>query len=132
MAKKKIFVSYDYDNDRHYKNLLLAWDKNCDFEFSMSDQSADVSIQSFNASTIKRAISAKINSAPRFLCIIGSKTSKSSWVAWEIEKAKELNKTLIAVKISADSNTPRGLLGVGAKWASSFNFDSIKRAIDQS
>jgi hypothetical protein len=27
MAKKKVFISYDYDNDKHYKNLLLAWDK---------------------------------------------------------------------------------------------------------
>ena len=49
MAKKKIFVSYDYDNDRHYKNLLLAWDTNRVFDFGFSDQSADVSIQSTNA-----------------------------------------------------------------------------------
>lgn len=38
--KKKLFVSYD--NDKHYKNLLLAWDGNKLFEFSMHDHSADV------------------------------------------------------------------------------------------
>ena len=92
MAKKKIFVSYDYDNDRTYKNLLLAWDKNSEFDFAMSDQSADVSIESDDAAAIKRAISAKINAATYFLCIIGTKTSKSEWVAWEIEKAKDLSK----------------------------------------
>ena len=25
---KKIFISYDYDNDRDYKNMLVAWSKN--------------------------------------------------------------------------------------------------------
>ena len=43
MAKRKIFISYDYDNDRNYKNMLLAWDKNQEFDFGFSDQSADIS-----------------------------------------------------------------------------------------
>ena len=25
MAKKKVFVSFDYENDKHYKFLLEAW-----------------------------------------------------------------------------------------------------------
>ena len=130
MAKKKIFISYDYDNDKQYKNLLLAWDKNADFDFSFNDQSADVSIESTNAAVIKRAISAKINAATYFLCLVGKKTSKSSWVAWEIDKAKELKKKLVSVKIDATNTTPSGLLGAGASWAMSFTFDAIKKAIE--
>lgn len=130
MAKKKIFVGYDYDNDRHYKNMLLAWDQNGQFDFGFSDQSADASIQSTNAAVIKRAISAKINSATYFLCLVGEKTSKSSWVAWEIGKAKELRKKLVAVKISSRNMTPDGLLGAGASWAMSFTFDAIRDAIE--
>ena len=53
MAKRKVFISYDYVNDRHYKNLLLAWDSNKQFDFSISDYSADVSINSTKASAIK-------------------------------------------------------------------------------
>ena len=94
MAKPKIFISYDYDNDKHYKNLLLAWDQNDEFDFAFSDHSADVSIQSTNADAIKRAISAKINSATHFLCIVGAETCTSGWVTWEIDKAKELKKKL--------------------------------------
>lgn len=67
MAKKKIFISYDYDNDKNYKNLLKAWDANGTFDLSFHDHSADVSIDSKNAAAIKRAISAKINSATYFL-----------------------------------------------------------------
>jgi len=131
VAKKKIFISYDYDNDKHYKNLLLAWDKNSEFDFGFSDQSADVSIQSTDAAAIKRAISAKINAATYFLCIVGEKTSRSSWVSWEIEKAKELNKKLVAVKTSSGNTTPSELLNAGASWAMSFTFDAIKKAIDE-
>ena len=83
MVKKTIFISYDYDNDRKYKNMLLAWDKNTEFDFGFRDQSADVSIQSLDAAAIKRAISAKINVATYFLCLVGSKTSKSDWVGCE-------------------------------------------------
>jgi len=130
MHQPRIFISYDYDNDKHYKNLLLAWDENNEFDFAFSDQSADVSIQSTNADAIKRAISAKINSATHFLCIVGANTSQSGWVAWEIDKAKDLEKKLVAVKTASGNTTPSGLRNAGASWAMSFTFDAIKKAID--
>lgn len=130
MAKKNIFISYDYDSDKNYKNLLVAWDANKEFDFSFTDHSADVSIDSTNADAIKRAISAKINNATIFLCLVGKSTHKSKWVAWEIAKAVELKKKIVAVKIEASNTSPAGLLNVGAKWAMSFTFDSIKKAID--
>ena len=127
---KKIFISYDYDNDRNYKNMLKAWDANGAFDFSFEDNSADVSINSTDAAAIKRAISAKINAAPYFLCIVGEKTATSSWVKWEIEKAVELEKRIVAVKTSSTNSTPSELYGVGAKWAMSFTESGITTAID--
>ncbi len=131
MAKKKVFISYDYDNDRHYKNLLLAWDANSEFDFNLSDQSADVSIDSTDAVVIKRAISAKINNATYFLCIVGKKTYFSDWVTWEIEKASELKKSIVAVKTNSFNTSPSAILDIGASRAKSFTFDSIKKAIDE-
>jgi len=89
-----------------------------------------VSIQSTDATAIERAISAKIDAATYFLCLVGLKTSQSSWVAWEIDKAKELKKKIVAVKISSGNTTPSGLLNAGASWAMSFTFDAIKTAIE--
>jgi len=131
MAKKKIFVSYDYDNDKNYKNMLLAWDANKKFDFSMYDHSVDVSVNSTNAAAIKRVISSRINQSTYFLCIVGKKTHKSDWVAWEIAKAVELKKKIVAVKIESSYTSPTGLLGVGASWAMSFTYDSISNAIDK-
>ena len=80
------------------KNLLVAWDKNDDFAFTFYYASVDVSVNSTDAAAIKRVISARISSATRFLCIVGEDTHKSGWVKWEIEKAVELKRKLIAVK----------------------------------
>ncbi len=129
MAKKKIFISYDYENDGYWKNLLVAWDANSLFDFSFNDTSVDVSVDSTNAAAIKRAISARINNATYFLCIVGKKTHKSGWVKWEIEKAVDLKKKLVAVKTDSENTSPDALFGVGASWAMSFTFDSITKAI---
>jgi hypothetical protein len=130
MAKKKIFISYDYDNDRVYKNLLLAWDKNKEFDFSFYDTSVDVSVDSEDAAAIRRVISARISGSTHFLCLIGKKTYESGWVDWEINKAVELGKKLVAVKIEAENTSPTAILNQGASWAMSFTFDSIKEAIE--
>ena len=42
MAKRRVFISFDYDNDRHYKNLLVAWDQNKQFDLSFYDGSVTV------------------------------------------------------------------------------------------
>ncbi len=131
MATKKVFVSYDYVNDKNYKNLLLAWDANRDFDFYLNDQSVDVSVDSTDAGAIKRVISSKINESTYFLCLIGKKTSKSQWVTWEINKAVELKKNIVAVKIESTNESPAAISGVGATWAMSFRFDSIKKAIEE-
>ncbi len=130
--KKKVFISYDYDSDRHYKNLLLAWDSNTRFDFSMNDHSVDISVNSVNASAIKSVISRYINEATYFLVIIGRTTHRSSWVIWEIEKASELNKKIIAVKTDRENISPSILLGIGANWAMSFTYESISNAINNS
>ena len=127
---KKIFISYDYDHDRHYKNMLLAWDENSEFDFGFSDYSADVAINSTDEAVIKRAISAKISAATYFLCLVGTYTHNSDWVDWEIEKAIDLKKRLVAVKTTSTNSTPQRLIGAGASWAMSFTFDSIKKAIE--
>ena len=131
MAKKTIFISYDYDKDRNWKNLLLAWDKNSEFAFTFYDTSVDVSVNSTDATSIKRVISRRINSATHFLCIVGKHTHKSGWVKWEIEKAVELKRKLIAVKTDAENTSPTAILGVGTSWAMSFTFDAIKKAVDK-
>ena len=81
---------------------------------------------------IKSKIKPKILAAGRLLCIVGEKASKSKWIDWEIQTAKDSSKNLIGVKTAKDNISPSGLIGAGATWALSFNFEAIKKALDGS
>ncbi len=132
MKKIKIFVSYDYDNSKHYKNMLLAWNKNKDFEgFRFIDRSVDISINSRDHSVIKKAISEAIGDSDVFLCIIDKNTKNNTWINWEIKKAKELNKSIVAVRKNDNFESPEEIKGIGAHWARHFKFISIKTAINE-
>lgn len=129
--RDKIFVSYrDDEEGRTHKNLLVAWSENKSFpEISFYDNSVGTSINSENAKYIKYKISDKIANSNVFLCLVGEHTHKSEWVAWEIKKAKELGKKIIAVKISKNYNTPKDLYGIGVSWALDFSKSSILNAM---
>lgn len=128
MLAKKIFVSYDYDNDRRYRHLLSAWDANKQFDFEFEDHSTPY-IDSVDAGRIKAAISAKMKNASCLLVIVGEWTSRSTWVTWEITRAKELGINLVGVKIRSTYTTPAALLGANAKWAMSFTDDGVTKAV---
>ncbi|AKB19058.1 TIR domain-containing protein [Methanosarcina sp. WWM596] len=138
MAKKKVFVSFDYENDKHYKFLLEAWDANSNFEFNFSDKTAH-EINSDNVSRIKAGLTAKINEATCVLVIIGREANKRhqdsvligdiNWINWEINKAKELEKGLVAVKIDKSYESPLAILNSNASWAMSFTQDAVIKAL---
>jgi hypothetical protein len=130
MAKNKVFIGYDYDNDKAAKDRLLGWDTNKEFEFSSYDQSFCVAVDSPEAVAIKQDLAARIGDSSYFLCIVGKETYRSGWAAWEIHKALELKKKLVAAKTDSINNSPTAMQGVGASWSTTFNFDSIKKAMN--
>lgn len=70
MAKPKIFVSFDFENDRNYKYTLNMWNANSSFEFTCNDKSPS-EIQSWNIPTVKSVLSRKINEATHVVVIVG-------------------------------------------------------------
>lgn len=139
MAKKKVFVSFDYDNDKHYKFLLEAWDANPDFDFKFSDLSS-AEINSWDIPTVKSALTRKINTATYTLVIVGKEANKKhadsveigykNWLNFEIAKSKANGNKLVAVKLSSTNTSPDELLNSGASWAMSFTRDTIIKALD--
>lgn len=127
--KKKVFISYYYEENNQYKNLLKAWDKNKRFDISFLDTSVNVSVQSEDESVIKRVISRKIRGSDVVLVIVGKKTHQREWVCWEIEKAVQLGKKVVAVKIHRSYQSPKELFSVGAHWVSTFSPEAISQAI---
>jgi hypothetical protein len=130
MAKNKVFIGYDYDHDKAYKDRLLGWDANQEFDFSSYDHSFGVAVDSRESVAIKQDLAAQIGDSSNFLCIVGKETYRSAWMAWEIRKAVELKKKLVATKTDSTNNSPTALQGIGASWSTTFNFDSIKKAMN--
>mgnify|MGYP002661022901 CR=1 FL=1 len=73
--KPKVFVSFDYENDKHYKFLLQAWDANPNFDFYFSDLSSQ-EINSLSIPVVKQKLSQKINEATYTLVIVGKEANK--------------------------------------------------------
>ncbi len=130
MAKKTVFISYDYDNDAYYKNLLLAWDANKQFDFELYDGSLKTSINSTNAAYIKSKIKPLIKKSTHLLCLIGKEGGTNEWINWEVQTAVDELKKLVAVKIDRSYASPPAIYNNGASWANSYTFDAIKKALD--
>jgi len=139
MANKKIFISFDYDNDRNYRYLLSALSKNQSSEIEFEDLTPE-EIQSYNVDRIKAVLTRRISESTHVLVIIGkhansyhpdhSKIGERNWQWWEIKKAHEKGKKFIAVKIESSNDTPEPLYGKRATWARTFNVQSILNAIN--
>ena len=136
----KVFVSFDYDNDKHYKALLKAWDANPEFDFYFSDLSSE-EIQSNSVSTVKQVLSRKINEANYTLVLVGKEANKQhkdykeigykNWQNYEIAKSKEHKNKLIAVKLDKANESPEELLNAGASWAMSFTEEAVVAAMKE-
>ena len=96
-------------------------------------------INSNSISRIKAGLSRKIGDATYLLVLVGKYSNKPdrraaqigdvNWQNWEINKAKELGKRLVGVKIDRAYDSPTALLGSGAYWAMSYSQPAILAAL---
>jgi hypothetical protein len=89
MPKTKVFVSYDFDNDKVIKDFIIGQAKLPDSPFEVSDHSLKEAAPERDWETKARAA---INRADKFIVMLGSKTRYAPGVKKEIAIAKELGK----------------------------------------
>jgi hypothetical protein len=139
MAKKRIFISFDYEHDKNYRYLLSALAANSGNDLEFIDVTPS-EIQSNDVSKIKAVLTTKIRNATLTLVVVGKhansyhpdreKIGERNWQWWEIKKSHEEGKGFIGVKIERSNDAPEPLLNKGAKWAHSFNVEAIIEAIN--
>ena len=140
VALHKVFVSFDYENDKQYKYLLEAWHANSDFDFVFSDVTPS-EINTNDIGRIKAGLTTKIILATHTLVIIGKEANKvhkdsrlighRNWINFEIYQSKLYSKKLAAVKLSTYYVDPEELMLANVSWAFSFTEDAIIRALNQ-
>ena len=139
MAKKRIFISFDYENDRNYRYLLSALSANSGNDLEFIDVTPS-EIQSYDIGKIKGVLTTKIRNATHTLAIVGAHANSyhpdrqeigdRNWQWWEIRKSHAEGKGLIGVKIERSHAAPDPLLNNGTKWAHSFNVEAIIQAVN--
>jgi hypothetical protein len=134
-----VFVSFDYENDKHYKVLLEAWHANPRFNFVFEDGSSKY-INSENVGRIKAALTQKLRAATHTLVLVGRHANEphpqralignTNWINWEIAQSKAAGNRLVAVKLDRSFDSPSELLGAKASWAMSFGEPEILQALE--
>jgi len=89
MAKKKVFVSFDFDNDKNLKDFIIGQAKLADSPFEIADHFLKEAAP--EASWLKKSRAA-IARSDVFIVMLSSKTRTASGVLKEVKVANELNK----------------------------------------
>lgn len=85
MAKKRVFISFDYDHDLDLKNLLVGQAKNSDSPFEI----ADFSIKEVLSEDWKKKARTRIKGCNIVTVICGQHTDTASGVSAEVKIAQE-------------------------------------------
>jgi len=90
MAKKKVFISFDVDNDNALKELVIGQAKLADSPFDVTDFSLKEAVPEKDWPARAKAA---ISRAEVFIVMLGSLTNKAPGVLKEVKLANELKKT---------------------------------------
>jgi len=85
MAKKRVFISFDYDHDLDLKNLLIGQAKNEDSPFEI----ADFSIKEAISEDWKKKARTRIKGCDVVAVICGEETDTASGINAEVKIAQE-------------------------------------------
>lgn len=89
MAKKRVFVSFDFDNDKALKDFIIGQSRNSDSPFEVADFSLKEAAPERDwLAKARKAISR----SEVFIVMLGSKTRFASGVKKEVAIANELGK----------------------------------------
>lgn len=124
MSKKKVFVSFDFDNDKTLKDFIVGQSKLEDSPFEIEDHSLKEAAP--EKDWLDKATAA-IKRSDVFIIMLGPKTKTAPGVLKEVKVAKDLGKSrfqIIGYKYgSADWAVPDG--GRTYSW----NWENLKKLL---
>jgi hypothetical protein len=124
MAKTKVFVSFDYDNDRTLKEFILGQAKLDDSPFDVSDVSIKEAAPEKEWEEKARAA---ITRADKFLIMLGPKTVDAPGVLKEVAMALELEKDRFQVIGYKDGTEDWAVPGGGRTYH--WNWENLKKLL---
>ena len=103
MAKRQVFFSFHYDNDKWRAGQVRNMGK-VDSNSTFYDNDWE-DVKEKTDSKIKAWIDEQLNKRSCLVVLIGKKTANRKWINYEIKKAYELNKGIVGIYIHKLENS---------------------------
>lgn len=124
MAETKVFVSYDFDNDKMLYDFIIGQAKLPDSPFEVSDHSLKEAAPEKDWETKARAA---ISRADRFIVMLGPKTKNAPGVKKEVAMAKGLGKTRFQIIGYKDGSRDWAVPDAGSTY--SWSWPNLKKLL---
>ena len=123
MAKKRVFVSFDFDNDRVLKDFIIGQSKNEDSPFEVIDHSLK---EAAPERDWENKAAAAISRAEIVLVMVGEKSHKAQGVLKEVAMARKAGVKIVQIIGYRDGNyTPVPDAGRLYSW----NWENLKNLL---
>ena len=123
MSKTKVFVSFDFDNDKKLKEFIIGQSKNSESPFEVADWSMKEAAPQRNW---EDEAESRIKRSDLVLVMVGPETHKAPGVLKEVEMAQRNNIRIVQVIGYKDGNyTPVPNAGRLYSW----NCDNLKKLL---
>jgi hypothetical protein len=122
-GKKKVFVSFDFDNDRILKEFIIGQAKHPDSPFDVTDVSMK---EAAPEKDWEDKAKGKISSCDVVIVMVGASTYRAPGVLKEVKFANVMNKKIIQVIGYKDGNYTR-VEGAGTLY--SWNWENLKKLL---
>jgi hypothetical protein len=124
MAKKRVFISFDFDNDRVLKDFMIGQAKLADSPFDILDHSLKEAAPEKDWEAKARAA---ISRSEVFIVMLGAKTARAQGVLKEVAMARELGKTRFQVIGYKDGSSAWAVPGAGSTY--SWDWSNLKKLL---
>jgi hypothetical protein len=124
VAKKKVFVSFDFDNDRTLRDFIIGQAGLPDSPFEVADHSLKEAAPEKDWEAKARAA---ISRSDVFMVMLGPKTIDAPGVLKEVAMAQELNKAHFQVIGYKDGSQDWAVPGAGRTY--SWSWDNLKKLL---
>jgi len=121
--KTRVFVSFDFDNDRKLKDFIIGQSRNSDSPFDIIDHSLKEAAP--ERSWEQKAFNA-ISRSDIVIVMVGSQTYRAPGVLKEVQMARNLNKRIVQV-IGYKNGNYTAVPNAGRLY--SWNWENLKKLL---
>ena len=123
MSKKKVFISFDFDQDKVLKDLLIGQSHNSDCPFEVIDSSLKEAAPERNW---EEKAGEKILHADRVIVLVGAQTHRAAGVLKEVNLARKHHKKIVQI-IGHKNGHYKRVPGAGVLYR--WTWDNLKKIL---